>query len=137
MRGAFRTPGWRRGTNSYSSLMPGTENGYRLAKQLLSLEDKPTAMIAINDFYAMNAYSAISDAGLEVGRDISVAGFDDIFMARFLSPALDDCALRFRCRCRERDRHAAGNTWTGKTQGVPRDIELQSAVIYRQSNLPD
>jgi DNA-binding LacI/PurR family transcriptional regulator len=110
----------------------GHRDGYRLAKQLLSLEDKPTAMIAINDFYAMNAYSAISDAGLEVGRDISVAGFDDIFMARFLSPAL----TTVRCDSDAVVENAIGmlrEHLDGKTQSVPRDIELEATVIYRQS----
>jgi DNA-binding LacI/PurR family transcriptional regulator len=110
----------------------GHRDGYRLAKQLLSLEDKPTAMIAINDFYAMNAYSAITDAGLEVGRDISVAGFDDIFMAKFLSPAL----TTVRCDSDAVVENAMGmlrDHMENKTSGVPRDVELEAAVIYRQS----
>jgi DNA-binding LacI/PurR family transcriptional regulator len=110
----------------------GHRDGYRLAKQLLSLEDKPTAMIAINDFYAMNAYSAITDAGLEVGRDISVAGFDDIFMAKFLSPAL----TTVRCDSDAVVENAMGmlkDYMENKTSGVPRDVELEAAVIYRQS----
>jgi DNA-binding LacI/PurR family transcriptional regulator len=110
----------------------GHRDGYRLAKQLLSLEDKPTAMIAINDFYAMNAYSAISDAGLEVGKDISVAGFDDIFMARFLSPAL----TTVRCDSDALVESAIGmlkEHMDKKTQNVPHDVELEATVIYRQS----
>jgi DNA-binding LacI/PurR family transcriptional regulator len=110
----------------------GHRDGYRLAKQLLSLEDKPTAMIAINDFYAMNAYSAISDAGLEVGRDISVAGFDDIFMAKFLSPAL----TTVRCDSDAVVESAISmlrEHMDKKMQSVPYDVELESAVIYRQS----
>lgn len=110
----------------------GHRDGYRLAKQLLSLEDKPTAMIAINDFYAMNAYSAISDAGLEVGKDISVAGFDDIFMARFLSPAL----TTVRCDSDALVESAISmlkEHMDKKTQSVPHDVELEATVIYRQS----
>lgn len=110
----------------------GHRDGYHLAKQLLSLDDKPTAMIAINDFYAMNAYSAISDAGLEVGRDISVVGFDDIFMARFLSPAL----TTVRCDSEAVVENAIGMLKRHMEKGPksgPEDVELDSTVIYRQS----
>jgi len=110
----------------------GHRDGYRLAKQLLALEDKPTAMIAINDFYAMNAYSAITDTGLEVGKDISVAGFDDIFMAKFLSPALTTVSCDSDAVV-ENAISMLKEHMDKKTQGAPRDIELKSTVIYRQS----
>ncbi len=110
----------------------GHKDGYHLAKQLLSQEDKPTAMIAINDFYAMNAYSAITDAGLEVGRDVSVAGFDDIFMARFLSPAL----TTVRCDSDAVVQNAISMLKSHIEKGAqysPSDIVLDSTVIYRNS----
>jgi len=110
----------------------GHKDGYHLAKQLLSLDDKPTAMIAINDFYAMNAYYAISDSGLKVGEDISVVGFDDIFMARFLSPAL----TTVRCDTDAVVHYAVNVLKEHIEQNVsygPRDIKLVSTVIYRES----
>ncbi len=110
----------------------GHKDGYHLAKQLLSLEDKPTAMIAVNDFYAMNAYSAIADSGLEVGKDISVVGFDDIFMARFLSPAL----TTVRCDSDAVVQNAVNMLKVHLREGMqhsPCDVELDSTVIYRQS----
>ncbi len=110
----------------------GHRDGYHLAKQLLSLADKPTAMIAINDFYAMNAYSAIADAGLEVGKDVSVVGFDDIFMAKFLSPAL----TTVRCDSDSIVENAMDMLKTHVEKGsqsIPCDVELNSTVIYRQS----
>ncbi|MEG0251626.1 MAG: LacI family DNA-binding transcriptional regulator [Christensenellaceae bacterium] len=62
--------------------------GYICAKKLLELENAPTAIVAINDFYAIGAYEAIFEKGLKVGDDISVVGFDDIGMAKFISPPL-------------------------------------------------
>jgi LacI family transcriptional regulator len=62
--------------------------GFRRAVELLSLADRPTAIIASNDEMAFGVMDAIKDAGLRVGRDISVIGFDDIPMASNVHPAL-------------------------------------------------
>lgn len=64
------------------------ESGYLCTKKLLSLEEPPTAIVAINDFYALNTYVAITEAGKKVGEDISVVGFDDVMMSRFIYPTL-------------------------------------------------
>ncbi len=67
---------------------PTIEEGYQATLQLLTLPERPTAILAINDLLAMGALRAISDAGLRVPEDISLVGYDDILMARFLVPRL-------------------------------------------------
>jgi DNA-binding LacI/PurR family transcriptional regulator len=62
--------------------------GYVYSRWLLELPEPPTAIIAINDFYAIGAYEAIIEKGLRVGKDVSVTGFDDISIAKFLTPSL-------------------------------------------------
>ena len=37
---------------------------------------------------AIGAMSALSEAGLHLPEDLAIAGFDDIAMARYLTPAL-------------------------------------------------
>lgn len=66
----------------------GENGGYICAKQLLELKEPPSAIVAINDFYAIGAYEAAYEKGLEIGRDISITGFDDIAIAKFMTPAL-------------------------------------------------
>jgi len=66
----------------------GMNVGYERTKQLMQLEKPPTAIFAVNDYYAINSYFAIKEKGLMVGKDISVAGFDDIPIASLLSPSL-------------------------------------------------
>jgi LacI family transcriptional regulator len=58
------------------------------AARLLSLRDRPTAIFAYNDRWAIGAYGAIRDAGLRIGPDVSVVGFDDIVMDEWVHPAL-------------------------------------------------
>jgi len=63
-------------------------SGYSCARQLLSLASPPTAIFASNDPMAMGALSAAYEMGLEVPRELSVAGFDDSPLARNSWPAL-------------------------------------------------
>ncbi len=59
-----------------------------MAALLDSPARRPTAVFCFNDLMAIGAMKAIGAAGLAVPADISVAGFDDIEVARFLAPAL-------------------------------------------------
>ena len=62
------------------------EGAYSAAQKLLSLKDRPTAIVAPNNFSTMGAYRALRDEGLSIGKDISLAGFDDFPLAGHLTP---------------------------------------------------
>lgn len=64
------------------------EDGYRAMKDLLRVEDPPTALVAYNDFMALGALRALHEHGSMVPQDFSVVGFDDIEQAAFSCPAL-------------------------------------------------
>lgn len=68
------------------------DGGYDAARRLVALglpvAERPTALFAANDAMAIGAIGALREAGLEVPDDIAVAGFDDIPMARYVSPPL-------------------------------------------------
>jgi LacI family transcriptional regulator len=57
-------------------------------ERLLSVADPPTAIIASNDLLALGAFSAAQERGLEVGRDISITGYDDILLAEYTNPPM-------------------------------------------------
>lgn len=62
--------------------------GYDGARYLLSLAQRPTAIMTSNDDAAIGALSAIREAGLSVPDEIALTGFDDIPSARFAVPPL-------------------------------------------------
>ena len=64
------------------------KGGYGAAQTLFSQSDPPTAIVASNDLMALGVMSAAQDQGLDVGRDIAVAGFDDIPLADTSHPTL-------------------------------------------------
>lgn len=49
---------------------------------LLELPERPTAVVAPNDFAALGALDVADAAGIDVPGDISITGYDNIFLAR-------------------------------------------------------
>ena len=58
------------------------------AQKLLALSDRPTAIFCCSDTIAIGAYQAIQNQGLRIPQDISIMGYDDIELARYLFPSL-------------------------------------------------
>jgi LacI family transcriptional regulator len=63
-------------------------SGYAAGQTLLTQAQPPTAIIACNDLMALGVISASQGLGLEVGRDVAVAGFDDVSLAEHARPPL-------------------------------------------------
>jgi len=64
------------------------EGGYKAMKKLLELDDLPTAVFASGDLMAIGAINAIKEKGLRIPDDISVVGYDDLDVCRYITPKL-------------------------------------------------
>ncbi|WP_170771938.1 LacI family DNA-binding transcriptional regulator [Ruegeria lacuscaerulensis] len=64
------------------------ENGAAAFDRLMSQSVRPTAVLCGNDVLAVGALHRAREMGLNVPRDVSITGFDDIELARIVSPAL-------------------------------------------------
>jgi LacI family transcriptional regulator len=56
--------------------------------KLLQLPDPPTSVFAVNDLTAMGALLAMNEQGVRVPENISIVGFDDIWVVERITPAL-------------------------------------------------
>jgi DNA-binding LacI/PurR family transcriptional regulator len=56
-----------------------------MAKQLLTLPDRPTAIFAASDTQAIGVLEAAQELGLNVPQDLSIIGYDDIEVAEYLN----------------------------------------------------
>ena len=63
-------------------------SGYVAGTSIAAMSPRPDAVFAANDMMALGCLFALNEAGLNVPSDIALAGFDDIPMARFVSPPL-------------------------------------------------
>jgi len=66
----------------------GPEGGRQAARDLFESGFRPTAILCVNDVMAVGVLRELRDRGLQVPRDISVTGFDNIRLAEFCSPPL-------------------------------------------------
>jgi LacI family transcriptional regulator len=64
------------------------KGGYEMARCALSLDPRPTAFFAANNFITIGAMAAIREAGLEIPKDIALVGFDDLSQSEILYPFL-------------------------------------------------
>ena len=110
------------------------EGGFRASRALLAMPDRPSAIFAGSDQQAMGAYEAARQAGLQVPRDLSVVGFDDLPLCQWLSPPL----TTVRQPLEEMGRLAARTLFQqldGETLVSPR-IELATDLRVRLSTSP-
>ncbi|GFD76979.1 LacI family DNA-binding transcriptional regulator [Alteromonas marina] len=76
-------------------LFPGDftlQAGYNAGVHIAALHNRPTAVFCENDETAIGAMQAFKQANLNIPKDISVAGFDDIAFSAFVDPPLTTIA---------------------------------------------
>jgi DNA-binding LacI/PurR family transcriptional regulator len=100
--------------------------------QLLSLEEPPTAVFCYNDREALGAMRAVRERGLRVPDDISIVGFDDLFLSSYTDPPLTTI---------KQPKHEMGRQATQMLFGLLSGDKPQSQVstgtlVVRQSTAP-
>lgn len=113
---------------------PTPEDSYRATLQLLGSPSRPTALLAINDLLAVGALRAIKDLGLEAPRDISLFGYDDIPLSKYLIPRLSTASKDGGQMGREAIRLLLARIQDPGRP--PQQIRLPARLILRESTGP-
>jgi LacI family transcriptional regulator len=69
------------------------EGGKEATQRILEAHPEVTAVVALNDDMAIGVLAALRARGVTVPTEISVAGFDDVAVAEYLSPGLTTVRL--------------------------------------------
>jgi LacI family transcriptional regulator len=104
------------------------------ARQLLTLDDRPTAVFAANDLSAMQTMHVARSLGLDIPGDVSVVGFDNIPESALTEPPLTTIDQSIQ----EMGRRAVElliDLIDGNTEG-PQQITLPTRLVVRQSTGP-
>ena len=64
------------------------QGGFNAMQQLLALTSPPQAVFTSNDAMAVGVYHAAYLAGIRIPQDLAVMGYDDIELARYMTPPL-------------------------------------------------
>ena len=110
------------------------EAGARAIDDLLAAHGAPgtdfTAILCANDLLALGALQRLHEHGIDVPRDVSVAGFDDIPVAAMTAPSLSTVRLPLRDMGRlgfeAAIRSLAGETL--KPQMLPTEVVLRDST---------
>jgi DNA-binding LacI/PurR family transcriptional regulator len=102
------------------------EAGFDQGTALLELADPPTAIFAGSDLQAFGVYEAARVLGVEIPTQLSVIGFDDLPMARWVGPPLTTIRQPLTEMAATAARLVLG-------QGEDQRVELATTLVLRQS----
>ena len=64
------------------------KTGYNKTKEILSLEEYPTALFVATDEIALGCYKAAKEFNKKIPEDISIIGFNNLDMSEYMIPSL-------------------------------------------------
>ncbi len=143
VRAALWARGLGRGSLIIVPAAAGVEGGALATVMALGAESALSALLCSNDLTAIGAIRGVRSLGLEVPRDVSVVGFDDIDLAAHVHPPLTTIrqatdemghwAVASLLQRIDRGREAAA----GQVGGTPgRTVRLPVSLVSRQSTAP-
>jgi DNA-binding LacI/PurR family transcriptional regulator len=90
-------------------VITGEETGHAAFKKIHECQQRPTAIVACNDFFALDVMDFCSKEGINIPDDYSIIGFDDIESSAWSQPALttvrvltDEMGEKAACRLIEK-----------------------------------
>lgn len=110
------------------------KSGKAMAKELLRLNPRPTAIFCISDSLALGAITAAKEMGCRVPEDVTVIGFDDVEHTTMFHPYITTVAQP----CYELGRQSVYLLYAQMTQrkDVPHQKTLEHQLIVRESSCP-
>lgn len=106
------------------------ENGAAAFEQLMSLPQRPTAVLCGNDVLAVGAVRQAEKMGISIPDEVSITGFDDIELARIIRPSLTTVHVPHREMGRKAAVELIDMVETGSTG---QSLRLETNVINRES----
>lgn len=107
-------------------------SGYRAGVEIRASKERPDAIFAANDMMALGCLFALTEQGVAVPDAIALAGFDDIPIARFVTPPLTTVRVRIADLGRRAFERLAGLIADGDDGGKSTE-RLDCELVARQS----
>lgn len=111
-----------------------TSGGEQHGRELLAAENRPTAIFAGSDLQALGVLEAVRGLGLRVPDDLSIVGYDDIPLAKWVSPRLTTVRQPLKRMAEEASRLVLRMS-KAPLETVPR-MDLATSLIVRESTAP-
>ena len=102
-------------------------------RELMEATPAPTAVVCGNDVLALGALLEAQHLGLDVPRDLSIVGFDDLEMASHVQPALTTVHVPAEAMWRRAAERALA---LARGEAPARDLEVEVSLVVRGSTAP-
>jgi DNA-binding LacI/PurR family transcriptional regulator len=108
------------------------EGGTEAADYFLGLEERPSAIVCSNDLMAVGVLRVLAEKKIEVPREVSVVGFDDIHLAEFANPPLTTVRMAREdlARCAF---DALDQLRQDKVSSASKPVRVATRLVLRQS----
>jgi DNA-binding LacI/PurR family transcriptional regulator len=106
--------------------------GHTAAARLLDLPERPTAVFCSSDQQAAGLYEAARERDIRIPSELSVIGFDDTVLSRYLSPALTTVHQPLAEMAGEAIRIIQQLALDPRSN-VARHLELKTSIVERRS----
>ena len=93
-------------------------------------EKKPTVVVCGNDVLAAGAIVRAKQLGVDIPREVSITGFDDIALASAVTPALTTISVPQEAMGRAAAHLLLQSLNTNDTLS---NVELETRIVYRDS----
>jgi len=135
-----RYEGWKKAMEEINQFKEGLvfwgsfsiDSGYETMNEVFNRLGMVDAIFACNDLIALGAIQAIEEKGYKIPDVISIVGFDDIYLSKFLKPSL----TTVRQPIYEIGKTAANillDRIDGSKDFVPKKIVVEGSLIVRDS----
>ncbi len=111
------------------------EGGAEAFRELWAGAERPTAIVAFSDIIALGVLDAAREAGIDVPRELSVSGFDDLTEASWTTPSLTTVRQPIATKGRLAAEYLV-EAIAGGEHGGPHQQRLDTTLLVRESTGP-
>lgn len=108
------------------------QGGYDAARAMLARGERPSAVLAYNDFLAMGVIRAFKEHGVRIPDDVALVSFDDSYFAGYLAPSLTTVRLPI-VAIAERAAAMLLARLGGTDRSAPQQFTLPVHLVIRES----
>ena len=108
------------------------EEAYSKTINVLKIKEQPTAFFASIDSFAIGIYSGINQKGLRIPEDISVVGYDNLFITQYMIPPLTTYDTRIDELAKQSVECLLRQIESGEPGSIEKNI-LKGSLIIRDS----
>lgn len=110
-----------------------SEGGMKAMKAILQLKLHPTAVLCSNDMTALGVMHECYEQGIDIPAELSVVGYDDIRLARFILPPLTTVQMSQAALARTAFQALLAETQRESPSPTGTEYVLQTNLVIRDS----